>query len=63
MHLGIGRDEHDQEGRVITAEFENLFVVNVYVPNAGQILTHMCDDAVKLNATQIGIGNEYIHYL
>lgn len=35
MHLGIGAEEHDQEGRVLTAEYDNLFVVNAYVPNAG----------------------------
>ena len=34
-HLGIGHDEHDQEGRVVTAEFDRLFVVSVYVPNSG----------------------------
>ncbi len=31
---GIGIDEHDHEGRVITLEFEPFFLVNVYVPNA-----------------------------
>ena len=31
----IGIEEHDQEGRVITAEYEDFFVVNVYVPNSG----------------------------
>lgn len=31
---GIGVDEHDREGRVITLEFENFFLVNVYTPNA-----------------------------
>lgn len=31
---GIGREEHDQEGRTQTAEFEDFYVVNVYVPNA-----------------------------
>lgn len=36
VHLGIGAEEHDQEGRVLTAEYENLFVVNAYVPNAGE---------------------------
>ena len=35
MHQGIGHDEHDQEGRVLTAEFPGLYVVNVYVPNSG----------------------------
>ena len=32
--LGIGIDEHDHEGRVITLEMENFFLVNVYVPNS-----------------------------
>lgn len=32
--VGIGLDEHDGEGRVVTLEFESLFVVNVYTPNA-----------------------------
>ena len=31
---GIGIEEHDQEGRVLTAEFEHFYVVCVYVPNA-----------------------------
>lgn len=31
---GIGIDEHDHEGRVITAEYEKLYLVNVYVPNS-----------------------------
>ncbi|NTU28319.1 exodeoxyribonuclease III [Bacillus tequilensis] len=31
---GIGIEEHDQEGRVITLEFENVFVMTVYTPNA-----------------------------
>lgn len=31
---GLGKDEHDQEGRVITLEFETFFVVTVYTPNA-----------------------------
>ncbi|AYK59218.1 exodeoxyribonuclease III [Bacillus subtilis] len=31
---GIGVEEHDQEGRVITLEFENVFVITVYTPNS-----------------------------
>lgn len=31
---GIGIPEHDHEGRVITAEFEEFFVVTVYTPNS-----------------------------
>jgi len=32
---GIGVTEHDTEGRVITLEFETYYLVNSYVPNAG----------------------------
>ncbi len=31
---GIGLNEHDQEGRVLTLEFDDFFVVNVYTPNS-----------------------------
>jgi len=31
---GMGIDEHDTEGRVITAEYPNFFLVTVYTPNA-----------------------------
>mgnify|MGYP002707976205 CR=1 FL=1 len=31
---GIGIEEHDKEGRVITLEFENFFMVDCYTPNA-----------------------------
>lgn len=37
----MGIDEHDQEGRVITAEFEEYFLVTVYVPNAGEGLKRL----------------------
>ena len=32
--LGIGIDEHDHEGRVITLEMEQFYLVDVYVPNS-----------------------------
>ena len=35
INYGIGVDKHDKEGRVITAELENAYLVNVYVPNSG----------------------------
>ncbi|MDR1053604.1 MAG: exodeoxyribonuclease III [Planctomycetaceae bacterium] len=38
---GIGIDEHDQEGRVITLEFEEFILVNVYTPNARQELVRL----------------------
>lgn len=37
----IGIDEHDTEGRVITAEFDGFFLVNVYVPNSGAELVRL----------------------
>ena len=38
---GIGVEEHDREGRVITAEFEDYYVVTVYVPNSQRELTRL----------------------
>lgn len=34
VRYGIGKEEHDHEGRVITLEFENFYMVNIYTPNA-----------------------------
>ena len=34
VSYGIGIDEHDHEGRVVTLEFEGFYLVNVYVPNS-----------------------------
>lgn len=34
VNYGIGIDEHDHEGRVITLEMDDFFLVNVYVPNS-----------------------------
>ena len=31
---GIGVDEHDHEGRVLTLEFDDFYLVNVYAPNS-----------------------------
>ena len=37
---GLGIDEHDHEGRVITLEMENFYLVTVYTPNTtGRIET------------------------
>ncbi|HZW77521.1 MAG TPA: exodeoxyribonuclease III [Flavobacteriaceae bacterium] len=37
----MGVAEHDAEGRVQCAEFENFYLVNVYVPNSGQQLERL----------------------
>ena len=34
VFYGIGIDEHDKEGRVITLEFEDYYLVTVYTPNS-----------------------------
>jgi exodeoxyribonuclease-3 len=34
VRYGIGIEEHDHEGRVITLEYEDFFFITVYVPNA-----------------------------
>ncbi len=34
VHYGLGIEEHDQEGRVITLEFEDFYFVTVYTPNS-----------------------------
>lgn len=37
----MGLEEHDQEGRVITAEYKTFFVVTVYTPNSGDGLARL----------------------
>ncbi|MBK8052048.1 MAG: exodeoxyribonuclease III [Saprospiraceae bacterium] len=37
----IGITDHDNEGRVICAEFEDFYLVNVYVPNSGEGLKRL----------------------
>ena len=34
VSYGIGIEEHDHEGRVITAEFDNYYIVTCYTPNS-----------------------------
>ena len=37
----IGIEEHDQEGRVITLEFDNYYLVTVYTPNSKRELLRL----------------------
>lgn len=41
VKLGMGVPDHDQEGRVITAEFDDFFLVNVYTPNSKRELLRL----------------------
>jgi len=38
---GIGIEEHDTEGRVITLEYDNFFFITVYTPNSGSELKRL----------------------
>ena len=38
---GIGIEEHDKEGRVITLEFKEFYLVNCYTPNSGRELARL----------------------
>ena len=38
---GIGKEEHDKEGRVITLEFEKFYLVNCYTPNSKRELERL----------------------
>ena len=41
VSYGIGIEEHDKEGRVITLEFEKFFLVNCYTPNSKRELERL----------------------
>ena len=38
---GIGKEEHDKEGRIITLEYENFYLVNNYTPNSKRELERL----------------------
>ncbi len=52
---GIDIHEHDQEGRVITAEFKDFYLVSVYVPNSG-------NELVRLNYRETW-DSDFLHFL
>ncbi|WP_298042869.1 exodeoxyribonuclease III, partial [uncultured Clostridium sp.] len=41
VNYGIGIEEHDKEGRVITLEFEDFFMITVYTPNSQNELARL----------------------
>ena len=41
VSYGIGIEEHDKEGRVITLEFDKFYMVNCYTPNSGRELARL----------------------
>lgn len=52
---GLGIDEHDQEGRIITMEMENFFLVTVYTPNS--------QDGLKRLNYRMAWEDEFRNYL
>ena len=38
---GIGKEKHDKEGRIITLEFENYYIVTIYTPNSKKELERL----------------------
>ena len=52
---GIGIEEHDQEGRVLTCEYEDFYLVNCYTPNSK-------DGLLRLDYRMIW-EDEFRHYL
>ena len=38
---GVGIEEHDQEGRVLTLEYDNFYLVTCYTPNAQSELARL----------------------
>lgn len=56
--FGIGVDQHDHEGRVITAEFDDFYLVCCYTPNAQRELTRLdyrmtWEDAMREYLTEL----------
>lgn len=41
VSYGINKEEHDKEGRVITLEFDDFYMVTVYTPNSKQELARL----------------------
>lgn len=41
VSLGIGIEEHDREGRVITLEYDNFYLVTCYTPNSQNALLRL----------------------
>jgi exodeoxyribonuclease-3 len=55
LTTGLRIAEHDNEGRVLTAEFAGFFLVNVYVPNSRRELTRL--------AYRQRWDRDFLHYL
>ena len=55
VSYGIGVEEHDKEGRVITLEYENFYLVTVYTPNS--------QDGLKRLSYRMQWEDDFLSYL
>lgn len=55
VSCGIGVEEHDKEGRVITLEYENFYLVTVYTPNS--------QDGLKRLSYRMQWEDDFLSYL
>ncbi len=55
VSYGIGVEEHDHEGRVITLEFEDYYLITVYTPNS--------QDGLKRLAYRMKWETDFLHYI
>ena len=53
---GMKKDVHDQEGRVMTLEYEDYFIINAYFPNAQHGLTRL-DYKLEFNQDLLAFAN------
>ena len=57
---GIGIDEHDHEGRVITLEMDKFYLVTVYVPNAQDYLLKLDANKPVIICGDLNVAHEEI---
>lgn len=41
VKYGLGTSDHDNEGRLVTAEFDSFYLLSAYVPNSGDGLRRL----------------------
>ena len=41
IYYDLGIDKHDEEGRVITLEFDKFYMIGNYIPNSGEGLKRL----------------------
>ncbi len=57
VHYGIGIEDHDAEGRILTLEFEDFFLVNAYFPNSQHGLARL-DYKIRFNNDLLAYTND-----